>query len=106
MTTTMQVSRRGFLKGGLGALTLAVTGNGLVSAVWAADEPKKYGADSMPGGTVDDPLAFVSIAAAPQGPYPQTVAGFLSEFLSAPLIFGTTTLREIREKAFKISWSE
>ncbi|MFM9867422.1 xanthine dehydrogenase family protein molybdopterin-binding subunit [Achromobacter xylosoxidans] len=63
MTTTMQVSRRGFLKGGLGALTLAVTGNGLVSAVWAADEPKKYGADSMPGGTVDDPLAFVSIAA-------------------------------------------
>lgn len=63
MTTTMQVSRRGFLNGGLGALTLAVTGNGLVSAVWAADEPKKYGADSMPGGTVDDPLAFVSIAA-------------------------------------------
>ncbi|CUI30846.1 xanthine dehydrogenase family protein molybdopterin-binding subunit [Achromobacter xylosoxidans] len=63
MTTTMHVSRRGFLKGGLGALTLAVTGNGLVSAVWAADEPKKYGADSMPGGTVDDPLAFVSIAA-------------------------------------------
>jgi len=41
MTTTMQASRRGFLKGGLGALTLAVTGNGLVSAVWAADAPQR-----------------------------------------------------------------
>ncbi len=57
------LSRRGFLKAGVGALTLAVTSNGLVSAAWAADaEPKKYGADSMPGGTVDDPLAFVTIA--------------------------------------------
>lgn len=64
MMDTAQLARRGFLKGGLGALTLAVTGSGLVSAVraaWAA--PRKYGADSMPGGTVDDPLAFVSIAA-------------------------------------------
>jgi len=63
MTTTLHMTRRGFLQGGLGALTLAVTANGLVSAVWAADAaPQKYGADGMPGGTVDDPLAFVSIA--------------------------------------------
>lgn len=58
------LTRRGFLKGSLGALTLAVSSNGLVSAVLAAEaEPKKYGADSMPGGTVADPLVFVSIAA-------------------------------------------
>lgn len=63
MTTSGQLSRRGFLQGGMGALTLAVTASGLVSSVWAADtEPKKYGADTMPGGVVDDPLAFVSIA--------------------------------------------
>lgn len=64
MTTTSPLSRRGFLQGSLGALTLAVTAHGVVSAAWAADAaPQKYGADSMPGGTVDDPLAFVSIAA-------------------------------------------
>lgn len=63
MMDTAQRARRDFLKGGLGALTLAVTGSGLVSAVRAAGaEPRKYGADSMPGGTVDDPLVFVSIA--------------------------------------------
>ncbi|MGT2509299.1 molybdopterin cofactor-binding domain-containing protein [Cupriavidus basilensis] len=64
MMTTARLSRRGFLKGSLGGLTLAVTARGLVSTVWASDTgPKKYGADTMPGGTVDDPLAFVSIAA-------------------------------------------
>lgn len=64
MTATTQLSRRGFLKGSLATLTLAVTAEGLVSAAWAANAPaKKYGADSMPGGTVDDPLVFVSIAA-------------------------------------------
>jgi isoquinoline 1-oxidoreductase beta subunit len=43
---------------------LAVTAKGLVTAAWAADDvTKKYGADAMPGGTVDDPLVFVSIAA-------------------------------------------
>lgn len=63
MARTLQMTRRGFLQGGLGALTLAVTANGLVSAVWAAEAAQtKYGADGMPGGTVDDPLAFVSIA--------------------------------------------
>jgi isoquinoline 1-oxidoreductase beta subunit len=54
------VSRRGFLQGvaALGGLVLAV---GFPAATRAADE-KKYGADGMPNGWVDDPLAFVSIA--------------------------------------------
>src|SRR5690606_19855595 len=55
------LSRRTLLKG-MGLLTLAVSAQGLLSAAWAGEEPK-YGADSMPGGTVDDPLVFVSIAA-------------------------------------------
>jgi len=64
MTHTAQLSRRGFLQGALGALTLTVTARGLITAAWAAEPPaQKYGADSMPGGTVDDPLVFVSIAA-------------------------------------------
>ncbi len=64
MSTTVQLSRRRFLQSSLGALTLAVTAGGLVTIVRAADaDSKKYGADSMPGGTVDDPLVFVSIAA-------------------------------------------
>jgi isoquinoline 1-oxidoreductase beta subunit len=54
------VSRRRFLQGAsaLGGLVLAV---GYPSAARAA-EAKKYGADAMPNGWVDDPLAFVSIA--------------------------------------------
>ena len=54
------VSRRRFLQGvtALGGLVLAV---GFDSAARAADE-KKYGADGMPNGWVDNPLAFVSIA--------------------------------------------
>jgi isoquinoline 1-oxidoreductase subunit beta len=54
------VSRRRFLQGvsALGGLVLAV---GLPSAARAADA-KKYGADGMPNGWVDNPLAFVSIA--------------------------------------------
>ncbi len=59
LTKTSNPSRRTFLQGSLGALFLAVSANG---AVWAADA-KKYGAAAMPGGTVDDPLVFVSIAA-------------------------------------------
>ncbi|AQV99175.1 xanthine dehydrogenase family protein molybdopterin-binding subunit (plasmid) [Cupriavidus necator] len=63
MMNSPQLSRRGFLKGSLGALTLAVTTRGVVSAAWASDTaPKKYGSDTMPGGAVDDPLVFVSIA--------------------------------------------
>ena len=54
------VSRRHFLQGAaaLGGLVLAV---GFPAAARAADA-KKYGADGMPNGWVDDPLAFVSIA--------------------------------------------
>ncbi|NYT85693.1 xanthine dehydrogenase family protein molybdopterin-binding subunit [Pollutimonas harenae] len=59
LTKTQNPSRRTFLQGSLSALFLAVSANG---SVWAADA-KKYGADAMPGGTVDDPLVFVSIAA-------------------------------------------
>src|SRR5690606_4426079 len=56
---TPQLSRRRFLQGSAGAFLLAVSPAG---RVWAA-EAKKYGGDAMPGGTVDDPLVFVSIAA-------------------------------------------
>ncbi|ADP18031.1 aldehyde oxidase and xanthine dehydrogenase, molybdopterin binding domain protein 2 [Achromobacter xylosoxidans A8] len=64
MTHTAQLSRRGFLLGALGAFTLTVTAKGLITTAWAAEpSAQKYGADSMPGGTVDDPLVFVSIAA-------------------------------------------
>src|SRR5437867_11492257 len=53
------VSRRRCLQGlSLSALVLAV---GEPSAA-RAQEAKKYGADGMPHGWVDDPLAFVSIA--------------------------------------------
>src|SRR3989475_7814955 len=53
------VSRRRFLQGmSLGGLVLAV---GFQSAA-RAQEPKKYGADGMPNGWTDNPLAFVSIA--------------------------------------------
>lgn len=62
MSITSGLSRRFFLQGSLAALTLAVTAKGLVTAAWADDGTKKYGADGMPGGTVDDPLIFVSIA--------------------------------------------
>jgi isoquinoline 1-oxidoreductase beta subunit len=52
------VSRRRFLQGmSLGGLVLAV---GFQSTA-QAQEPKKYGADGMPNGWVDTPLAFVSI---------------------------------------------
>lgn len=64
MTAAAQLSRRAFLQGGLGVLTLAVTARGWVTTAVAAEPATKaYGADSMPGGTVDDPLVFVSIAA-------------------------------------------
>ena len=58
LTKTQNPSRRTFLQASLGALFLAVSANG---TVWAADA-KKYGGDAMPGGAVDDPLVFVSIA--------------------------------------------
>lgn len=54
------VSRRRFLQG-VGALGGLVLAAGFPSAARAADPPK-YGADGMPHGWVDDPLAFVAIA--------------------------------------------
>lgn len=64
MNADVQRSRRTFLQGSLGALTLAVTAKGWITTAVAANAAaQKYGADGMPGGTVDDPLVFVSIAA-------------------------------------------
>lgn len=64
MTAGIRLSRRGFLRAGLGVLTLAVTVGGMVRVASLANPPaRKFGADSMPNGTVDDPLVFVSIAA-------------------------------------------
>jgi isoquinoline 1-oxidoreductase beta subunit len=56
----VNASRRRFLQGisALGGLVLAV---GYPSET-RAQETKKYGADGMPNGWVDNPLAFVSIA--------------------------------------------
>lgn len=57
-------TRRGLLKGlGLGGLALAVGQTGDVWAQAAASgESVKWGGDQMPGGLVDNPLVFVSIA--------------------------------------------
>src|SRR5690606_35472834 len=59
-------ARRDWLKtaGALTGLVLAVGPAGIVRAADAAEKDgKKYGADGMPHGTVDDPLVFVSIGA-------------------------------------------
>lgn len=53
------LSRRTFLQSAVGALMLAASASGEVLAA----DPQKYGADTLPGGTIDDPLVFVSIAA-------------------------------------------
>jgi isoquinoline 1-oxidoreductase beta subunit len=55
------VSRRQWLKGAGAAagLVLSVRFSGVTLA---AEDEKKYGADAMEGGTVDSPLAFISIA--------------------------------------------
>ncbi|MEN3295830.1 MAG: isoquinoline 1-oxidoreductase subunit beta [Burkholderiales bacterium] len=56
-------SRRGMLKAaGASGLMIAVTSAGHVFAQ-APAAPVKFGGDRMPGGTVDNPLIFVSIAA-------------------------------------------
>ncbi|MEG2049976.1 MAG: molybdopterin cofactor-binding domain-containing protein, partial [Comamonas sp.] len=60
IATLPEISRRTLLQGSAALVfSLAVTAQGVVHA----QEAQKYGADSMPGGTVDDPLVFVSIAA-------------------------------------------
>jgi isoquinoline 1-oxidoreductase beta subunit len=55
------LNRREFLfrASALGGLVLLATASG---AVKAAEEAKKYGADGMPHGWKDDPLAFIAIA--------------------------------------------
>jgi isoquinoline 1-oxidoreductase beta subunit len=53
------VSRRQFLQG-MSALSGLVLAVGYPSAA-RADDPPKYGADGMPNGWVDNPLAFVAI---------------------------------------------
>lgn len=56
------LDRRGFLRSAAaGGLFLVASASGRVWAQEAAPGPKKYGAESMPGTTVDDPLTFVSI---------------------------------------------
>ncbi len=58
-TPPLSMDRRSLLRAAVGGLVLAVSGSG---EVWAQGA-KKYGAESMPGATVDAPLVFVSIAA-------------------------------------------
>lgn len=58
--TTPPLSRRELLKWlGATGLAVGVSGSG---HVFAAGQDKKYGGDAMPGGLVDDPLAFVMLA--------------------------------------------
>lgn len=55
----LPVSRRAVLKGAsaLAGLVLYMRTSGGI----AAEEPRKYGADAMAGGVVDDPLVFVAL---------------------------------------------
>ena len=55
------VSRRRFLQG-MSALSGLIVAVGFPTILRAADAPKKYGADGMPHGWVDNPLVFVAIA--------------------------------------------
>jgi isoquinoline 1-oxidoreductase beta subunit len=55
----VQVQRRHLLQAAAGSFALVI---GIDAGAQAA-EPQKYGAASMPGGTVDNPLVFVSIGA-------------------------------------------
>src|SRR5262252_9534033 len=59
--TLDSTSRRRFLQSAAAAGGLILVA-GFPGQGEAADEPKKYGADGMPNGWVDNPLAFVSIA--------------------------------------------
>lgn len=56
----VNISRRTFLKDM--ALTGFVLAAGFPVLTLADEEPKKYGADAMPHGWVDNPLVFVAIA--------------------------------------------
>ena len=56
------VSRRGVLKGILSTTGLVLAVHVLPSRPALADAAPKWGADGMPHGTVNNPLAFVSVA--------------------------------------------
>jgi isoquinoline 1-oxidoreductase subunit beta len=56
------VSRRGLLKGILSTSGLVLAVSLLPPGMALADEAPKWGGDGMPHGTVNNPLAFVSIA--------------------------------------------
>ena len=56
------VSRRGFLKGVLSTTGLVLAVSVLPHRPTLAADAPKWGADGMPHGTVNNPLAFVSIA--------------------------------------------
>lgn len=56
-----QPARRRLLQAGA-AFALSVQFGGLIAKADAAEAGKKYGALSMPGGVVDNPLVFVSLA--------------------------------------------
>jgi isoquinoline 1-oxidoreductase beta subunit len=53
-----RIQRRGLLQAAAGSFTLVIG----LDARSQAEPPRKYGAASMPGGTVDNPLVFVSIS--------------------------------------------
>jgi len=59
----VSLDRRSLLKLAGSGLVLAVGASGRVVHAQTAAAPRKYGGDAMPGGTVDNPLVFVSIAA-------------------------------------------
>ena len=56
------VSRRGVLKGILSTTGLVLAVHVMPSGPALADDAPKWGAQGMPHGTVNNPLAFVSIA--------------------------------------------
>jgi isoquinoline 1-oxidoreductase subunit beta len=56
------VSRRGILKGILSTTGLVLAVHVVPSRSALADDAPKWGADGMPHGTVNNPLAFVSVA--------------------------------------------
>ena len=58
-TSTHTIARRRFLQAAAAPFVLAASVDGIAET---ADGAKKFGAASMPGGTVDNPLVFVSIA--------------------------------------------
>ena len=55
--TSRPLDRRDFIKGLGGTGAVILTANW----TWAQDEEKKYGGESMPGGTANDPKLFVKI---------------------------------------------